>query len=59
MIDDMAATGEVWFATLEEIALHCQRLDAEGGRKMRRVALPLYGGVSPLPAPLPSSMPGD
>ena len=58
MIEEMQDTGEVWFATLEEIAAHCKALDAEGTLSLRREALPLYGGQSPLPDPLPSSMPG-
>ncbi|MEM9431929.1 MAG: polysaccharide deacetylase [Pseudomonadota bacterium] len=57
MIDEMAATGEVWFATLEEIAAHCRALDTSGARVMRREALPLYGGRDPLPDPRPTTMP--
>ncbi len=57
MIEEMQATGEVWFATLEEIATHCKTLDAAGTPQLRRQVLPHYGGVSPLPDRLPSSMP--
>ena len=59
MIEEMQDTGEVWFATLEEIAAHCKALDASGALSLRREPLPLYDGRSPLPEPLPSSMPKD
>ena len=59
MIEDMQETGEVWFATLEEIAAHCKALNDSGALALRRETLPLYGGQSPLPDPLPSSMPDD
>jgi len=57
MIEEMQATGEVWFATLEEIALHCKALEAKGEITLRRQELPHYSGVSPLPDRLPSTMP--
>lgn len=59
MITEMQETGEVWFATLEEIANHCKALDAKGELSLRRQPLPHYGGASPLPEPRPSTMPGD
>ena len=59
MIDEMLETGEVWFASLEEIALHCQSLDTSGARVMKRQTFPLYEGQSVLPDPLPSSMPKE
>jgi len=57
MIEEMQNTGDVWFATLEEIALHCQRLQSSGALTLRRQTLPHYGGTSPLPDPPPSSIP--
>lgn len=58
MIEEMQATGEVWFATLEEIARHCRSQHDAGKVSLRRQPLPYYDGASPLPTPLPSSMPG-
>ncbi|MEM1152059.1 MAG: hypothetical protein AAGI03_16205, partial [Pseudomonadota bacterium] len=58
MIDEMQETGEVWFATMEEIARHCLACRDAGSWSPREVSLPHYGGTSPLPEPLPSSMPG-
>ena len=59
MIQEMQETGEVWFATLEEIANHCKTLDANSAPSLRRQSLPHYGGTSPLPDPRPSTMPKD
>lgn len=56
MIEEMQATGDVWFATLEEIAAHCLAVEAEGKLRLRRQSLPHYGGKIPLPDPLPSSI---
>ncbi|MBM7067198.1 polysaccharide deacetylase [Actibacterium sp. 188UL27-1] len=57
MIQEMQETGEVWFATLEQIANHCLTLERDGALKLRRQDLPHYGGQSPLPDPRPFSMP--
>ena len=59
MIEEMQDTGEVWFATLEEIATHCRTLHDTGDVTLRRQELPLYGGTSPLPDPRPSTMPNE
>jgi len=59
MIEEMQETGEVWFATLEEIATHCLNAQAAGDVTLRRQELPYYDGQSPLPTPQPSSMPKD
>jgi hypothetical protein len=58
MIEEMVATGDAWFAPLEDIAAHCLKMQSEGQVTLRRDVLPLYGGVSPIPDPMPSSMPG-
>lgn len=59
MIEEMQETGEVWFATLEEIATHCLKAQAAGDVTLRRQELPYYGGEAPLPTPQPSSMPTE
>lgn len=59
MIEEMQDTGEVWFATLEEIATHVKGLHDAGTLTLRRDSLPYYGGESPVPDPMPSSMPRD
>ena len=59
MIEEMQDTGDVWFAPLEDIAAHCRSLHDSGALTLRRDDLPYYGGASPLPDPLPSSMPKD
>ena len=51
MIEEMMATGEVWFATMEDIANHVLRCRAEGGYVMREDHLPYYD-ASPLPESL-------
>lgn len=58
MIEEMQDTGEVWFATLEEIANHCLAMQDSGQVALRRQELPYYDGASPLPDLLPSTMPG-
>ena len=55
MIEDMLATGEVWFATLEEIATHILTLRANDKYAPRVDTLPYYAH-SPLPHPAPSVM---
>jgi hypothetical protein len=40
----MLQTGDVWFATLEEIALHVQACIAQGLYKPRVDHLPYYTG---------------
>ncbi|MEO0767182.1 MAG: polysaccharide deacetylase [Pseudomonadota bacterium] len=59
MIEEMQDTGDVWFATLEEIATHCRQVHDTGDVTLRRQELPLYGGTSPLPDPRPSTMPNE
>jgi peptidoglycan/xylan/chitin deacetylase (PgdA/CDA1 family) len=44
MIDQMLETGEVWFATLEEIALHIKDCTAKGTYQPRIDRLPYYDG---------------
>lgn len=58
MIEEMLETGDAWFAPLEEIAAHCLKMQAEGKVALRRDTLPFYGGDSPIPDPMPSTMPG-
>ena len=55
MIEEMLATGDVWFATLEEIAGHVQRLRREGAYDARVDALPYYDRPQ-VPDPPPSPM---
>ena len=59
MIEEMQATGAVWFATLEDIARHCRAMEDAGKLTLRRQELPHYDGASPLPDPLPSTMPKE
>lgn len=48
MIDYMLSTGEVWFATLEEIANHILKCRAEGSYAPRVDTLPYYAApISP------------
>ena len=42
MLLDFRARGDVWFATLEEIATHMRKLETEGVYKPRRIRLPYY-----------------
>ncbi|WP_299951552.1 polysaccharide deacetylase [uncultured Ruegeria sp.] len=45
MMEYMVGTGDVWFATLEEIALHIQGLEADERYTPRRDRLPYSKGV--------------
>ena len=54
MIAEMLDTGEVWFATMEQIARHVLELHDSGAHALREVPFPFYEG-SPLPEPRPSS----
>lgn len=54
MIDYMLKTGDVWFASLEEIATHIQTLRKQGKYDARVDQLPYYE-ESPMPHPLPST----
>lgn len=47
MIDDMKRKGDVWFATLEEIALHVQKCIDNGSYTPRVDDLPYYDGRVP------------
>lgn len=48
MIEYMLGTGDVWFATMEEIALHINRCRKDGTYVPRVDHLPYYKGeVSP------------
>lgn len=42
MIDEMQEKGGVWFASMEEIATHLNKLTAEGLYTPRRIGLPYY-----------------
>jgi peptidoglycan-N-acetylglucosamine deacetylase len=53
MIEEMLATGEVWFSTLEGIAAHVAALRADGRYEARVDPLPYYS-EPPLPNPVPS-----
>ena len=44
MIDTMMQTGDVWFATMEEIARHVQSVRADGSYQARIDRLPYYQG---------------
>lgn len=44
MIREMSERGNVWFATLEEIAAHVAQVRASGEWTPREVSLPYYGG---------------
>jgi peptidoglycan/xylan/chitin deacetylase (PgdA/CDA1 family) len=43
-LEDVLATKKVWFATLEEIVAHVERLAAEGSYHPRRDTLPYFEG---------------
>ena len=47
MIDYMQKTGDVWFATMEEIARHVQKCIDDGTWKPRVDKLPYYDGPIP------------
>lgn len=55
MIETMLATGDVWFATLEEIAGHINTLRASGAYDPRVDQLPYYDSPQ-IPSPPPSVM---
>jgi hypothetical protein len=55
MIEEMQSTGEAWFAPLEEIATHVQKLRKEGGYDARVDKLPYYDRLQ-IPDPPPSPM---
>ncbi|MFD1708271.1 polysaccharide deacetylase [Siminovitchia sediminis] len=47
MIEYMQEKGDVWFATMEEIALHVKKCIDDGSYKPREVNLPYYEGRIP------------
>ena len=54
MIEYMLATGDVWFARLEDIATHIQKLRRENKYQARVDSLPYYDKLQiPSPAPTP------
>ena len=55
MIEDMLATGEVWFARREEIARHVLDLRARGAYEIRVDRLPFYDRQQ-IPSPPPAPM---
>lgn len=55
MIEYMLNTGDVWFARLEDIAAHVQKLRKEGSYQARVDKLPYYDKLQ-IPTPPPSSM---
>jgi peptidoglycan-N-acetylglucosamine deacetylase len=55
MIEYMMATGEVWFARLEDIATHIQKLRREKKYEARVDSLPYYDKLQ-IPSPAPTSM---
>lgn len=55
MIEEMLALGDVWFATLEEIATHIEKVTASGAYSPRVDSLPYYAKL-PTPDPVPSVM---
>jgi len=55
MIDYMLETGDVWFARLEDIAGHIQKMHKEGAYQARVDRLPYYKDLQ-IPSPPPSSM---
>ncbi len=54
MIEEMLNTGDVWFATLEEIAQHVLTISDRNEYQPRVDQLPYYSS-SPMPVPPPSS----
>jgi len=50
MIEYMMNTGEVWFATLEEIAWHILDCRQNGAYQPRTVSMPLYSKPVVVPA---------
>ena len=55
MIEYMLNTGDVWFARLEDIAAHVQKLRKEGSYQARVDKLPYYDKPQ-IPVPPPSTM---
>jgi len=55
MIENMLNTGDVWFARLEDIALHIQTLRKQGTYQARVDKLPYYDQLQ-IPSPPPSPM---
>lgn len=55
MIEEMQESGDVWFASLEEIAAHVQSVTDSGQYQPRVDELPYYD-APPLPTPLPTTM---
>ena len=55
MIDYMLKTGDVWFARLEDIAGHIQKMRKEGAYQARVDKLPYYKDLQ-IPSPPPSPM---
>ena len=58
MLDEMRATGDVWFASMEEIAQHIQTVRDSGAYAPRVDKLPFYE-ESPVPADLSSLLECD
>jgi peptidoglycan-N-acetylglucosamine deacetylase len=56
LIEYMQAKGQVWFATLEEIAAHVKRLIADGTWRPRIDRLPYYDGPIPELGPATPSL---
>jgi hypothetical protein len=54
MIDYMLKTGDVWFARLEDIAGHIQKMRKDGAYEARVDKLPYYKDLQ-IPSPPPSS----
>jgi len=55
MIQEMQESGDVWFASLEEIATHVKSVTDSGQYHARVDELPYYE-APPLPTPLPTTM---
>jgi hypothetical protein len=55
MIEEMMALGDVWFASMEEIAAHIDKVTASGEYQPRVDHLPYYAKL-PTPDPIPSVM---
>ena len=47
MIEYMQSKGGVWFATMEEIALHVKQCIEDGSYQPRTVPMPYYEGPIP------------
>jgi hypothetical protein len=55
MIEEMLSTGEVWFASLEDIARHVLALRERGAHEIRVDRLPYYDRPQ-IPSPPPAPM---